>query len=258
MEKERRRLAGITRWMMPVVFAIAFGLDGFVCGSLGPIYLHPTSNGPLFGFFTGPTAAVIGACVGVVVAVLRPTRKTTCLLFLGFMVAITVTILYFSLPPDQITGFIVDVEVVDCQSPNAAVLAKVDYWKGRVPRAPSWVYSRPGWEEDVENMVKEDPGIILTVKVKRRRDIYTKRKSWNNGEIYAEGWTQWSSNPEYLQRCYLRTATDSCGQYSVGSHHVFLLDYDHSNSWPPDTVPGFLMIPFVSDVPQEYRRFVNN
>jgi hypothetical protein len=57
-------LASIARW------ALILGILGFLGGFVGPIVFNPGANqGPLLGIFiTGPLGFVIGAIVGLVLA----------------------------------------------------------------------------------------------------------------------------------------------------------------------------------------------
>ncbi|MBY0560482.1 hypothetical protein [Hyphomicrobium sp.] len=58
-------LASMARW------ALILGIVGFLGGFVGPIVFTPEANqGPLLGIFiTGPLGVVLGAVVGLVIAV---------------------------------------------------------------------------------------------------------------------------------------------------------------------------------------------
>jgi hypothetical protein len=239
---------------LPILFAAVLGGIGFVCGFLGPIALSPNANqGPLLGLFiTGPACAIGGLLLGFALTAFRP--RPIIVRGALFMSAFLVTLctLYLSLPEDQIACFIEEIEVVNCQQPAPLVEQKVPFWEEETKRV-TWVTTRQGWKEDIPRMLRDDPGLILTVKVLRRRDIYTKQKPWNRGQYYA---THWKAM-DYRQECYLHTKSASCAAFQSGTRFIYLLDYDHSKEWPPKTIPGYLQLPYVAEVPIAYQRFTN-
>jgi hypothetical protein len=242
------------QYRQPFLFAALLGGIGFVCGFLGPIALNPNANqGPLLGIFiTGPLFAIGGLLLGFVLAAVKPQPIVVRGALFISAIFVTLCTLYLCLPEDQISCFITEIEVVNCQQPAPLVEQKVTFWEGETKRV-TWVTTRQGWKEDIPRMLRDDPGLIITVRVLRRRDIYTKQKPWNRGQYYV---THWKAM-DYRQECYLHTKSASCAVFQPGTRFIYLLDYDHSQEWPPKTISGYLQLPYLTEVPIAYQQFTN-
>ncbi len=234
------------------LWALALGAVGFTCGFFGPIALVPEANqGPLLGIFiTGPGGAIAGLVAGVVARVLplsAPQRWKT----LGALcVAFAVGILFFCLPGPELRARIVDAEIRGCESPVATAEAATKEWAERVAKV-TWSPPRKNWEQDVQRMLRDDPGVVLELDVVQTRDIYENRKPWNRGTLFAKAWQPSGET----RRVFARDAGAECSAYLGAERKVYLPGSVGTNAWPPDLLPNYLGVQVLGDVPEPYRQF---
>ena len=144
-------MAAHRRNLRPAIAALFIGGTAYVGGFVGPIVLNPESNqGPLFGLcMSGP----LGVAAGVALGYWAETRQVSRRRFAGLVVLLTLialgTTLIASLPPDQYRGYVIDAEVVRCDSSN------------------------------------EYSSAVLTMHVFRQWWIYEQKKPWNRGRLIA-------------------------------------------------------------------------
>ena len=196
---------------------LVLGATGLISGYYGPLRLNPGANaGPLLGiFFTGPLAVSVGVFVGYITARLGARAFVAALITAAAAVA-GVT-LYLSLPRDRWEGFVIDAEIRDCQSPA-------------VPR-----------------LLERDRGVVLSMTVSRRWDIYEHRKPWNRGRLYAK-----SSRTTTTERYFARVENGSCSQFHYGDRRMYAPEWEESNVSPPDVLPTLLGLYVLKPVPARF------
>jgi hypothetical protein len=234
------------------VWVLALGAVGFACGFFGPIALVPEANqGPLLGIFiTGPGGVLLGLVAGIVARVspLAPARRwqalfATCAVF-------GAGILFFCLPGPELRARIIDAEIRGCESPFATADAATTEWKERIAKV-TWSPPRKGWEQDVQRMLRADPGVVLDVWVVQSRDVFENRKPWNRGTLFAQEWKPFEKSQTY----FARFAGADCDAYAESGAKLYLPGSEGSNAWPPDLLPNYLGLQVLGDVPAEYRAF---
>jgi hypothetical protein len=209
---------------------LLLGGAGFVAGFLGPIVLNPGANqGPLLGIFlTGPGGAIIGAILGTIFAARGwPARKIANTLAVIAAIGV-VTILFFCLPQPEYRGNVVDVEIVSCAPPESLKEEAFTDWEKRIASAP-WGSPRADWRGDFARLVSDEPGVVVTVRVKRAAGLYENRKPWNHG-TFGSGKAWWVAD-RYFRRGI------ACSDATAG---VFTARGTTSKAWPADNLPGFL------------------
>ena len=237
----------------PLIAGLALGSIGFIAGFLGPIALSPDANqGPLLGIFiTGPMWTVVGIVFGLLAAATN-LRLIVFRTTLAILAAIAGTsTLYFSLGEDRYQGFIVDAEITNCQMPTALVPAATAWWQTE-DKENTWQELRLGWKDDIAMMVENDRGVVLALKVHRKREIYEQRKPWNYGHLRATHWEPGQNVENY----FARYEGSSCSGYAVGSRKVYAPEWEASQAYTPDNLPSFLRLFVLEQVPVRFQKFV--
>lgn len=212
--------------------ALILGAAGFAAGFFGPMALSPGANqGPLVGLLiTGPGGAVLGAVLGFLLAALGTPRATLLKILCWSAATGVAVILFFALPQPKFVGNVVEIEVTACSSPVALKDEAFAYWDKRIAAA-HWAPARAGWKEGYDDLVASDPGVVLTVRVKRAAGLYENRKPWNAG-TYSPGETAWVQD-----RYFLRGAT--CAD-QVGRTAVYAARGENAKGWPAERLSNFL------------------
>jgi len=234
------------------VWVLALGAVGFACGFFGPIALVPEANqGPLLGIFiTGPGGALFGLVAGVVARVSPLSAAQRWKALVATCTAFGAGILFFCLPGPELRARIVDAEIRGCESPVATANAATTEWKERIAKV-TWSPPRNGWEQDVQRMLRDDPGVVLDMWVVQSRDVYENRKPWNRGTLFAEAWKPFGESQKY----FARFAGAECGAYVDSGAKLYLPSSDGTRAWPPDLLPNYLGLRVLQDVPVAYRDF---
>jgi hypothetical protein len=208
------------------------GTVGFAAGFIGPIALNPSANqGPLLGIFiTGPGGAVLGAVLGALLGWLGASRATVLKTLCGIAALGAVVVLFFCLPEPTFRGNVVELEVTGCSSPTALKEDAFAYWEKRLAAA-HWAPARPGWKEAFEEQIASDPGVVLTVRIKRVVGLYENRKPWNAG-TFSPGKAWWVQ-----ERYFMRGV--SCAE-QTGRTVVYAARGEESKGWPADKLSNFL------------------
>lgn len=150
-------------------------------------------------------------------------------------VAYLLGILYFCLPPPERFGLLVDGTLARCQAPMELRAESIRYWNDRIAGAP-WARVRAGWQDELAGMIAREPGVVLTIDVRRENPVIRHRKPWNRGRLEATGW---HAPAEPVQRFYASFAGAACAGYT--SLPLLYMSYGQSSkTWPPDDVANFL------------------
>ena len=245
-------LTRASRLVRPLIAAAAVGLVGLGCGYFGPLWLNPEANaGPLFGIFIAfPISFIVGLLFGVVAGAIRSAAFVISLT--GLAIATAVTTLYFSLPDDRNVGFVIDAAVRDCKSPLSLVDASQKQWEVW-NRETTWREPRPSWKEDISGMLTRDQGVVITLFINRRWEIYEQRKPWNRGQLRLV-----RSGPANISEDYFaRSPNGSCQQFQA-RRAFFCPQWEPSRVSPPDILPTFLGLRVLNDVPPRFKPLLKN
>jgi hypothetical protein len=229
---------------------VAMGFAGFVCGYFGPLVLSPdASAGPLVGIFiTGPLGAFVGAVVGAAGALARLKGATFTILIAVATAIVAGASLYEVLPEDQWDGVIIDASIRGCSLPDTLVDGAIARWD-KLNEDTKWRVPRPGWKEDVPRMLQRDRGVVLTMYVYRRRDVFKQRTPWNRGTLRATPWQESGRMESFFDR----STQGSCSSYALGRGAFYSTKWESSGVSPSDIPSSFLGLFVLRDVPVEFR-----
>jgi hypothetical protein len=240
-----------------LLWPLALGALGFAAGFFGPLVFSPDANqGPLLGILiTGPGGALLGLVLGLAVRLLRLPAVIEWQLLIGAAAFLLFATLYASLPEPRVRGYVIEAEVRGCGTPVQALDRGLRHWERILAGAPA----RSGWQEDARRSAMIDPGVVLSMSIVRRINIYEHRKPWNRGRITA-GDPRAPSSP---RRYYARYAGRDCARYAAGTRALYYAAFSTAppvhdpREWPPTTdIAAFLNLQVIEPIPDEYRRLI--
>lgn len=235
----------------PLLWMLILGAVGLFSGYFGPLAFSPDANqGPLLGIFvTGPRAAILGLLLGALVRFVAPLNQAKAYVLGAACIGVCGATLYASMPDPEFRGRIVDAQVNSCAVPSRAVDSALAYWNARI--APvTWAAPRAGWKEELRDLARTDPGVVIEMRVLRARDVYVNRKPWNRGSLVR---TPWQAEVE-TKRYYARFSGSDCSDYLVAPRALYFPASEHETvyAWPPRGLPNLLDLLVLDAVPQEY------
>lgn len=237
-----------------IAWPMLIGAAGLTAGFIGPIIFIPDSNiGPLFGIVaTGPGGALLGLAMGVAAKVLAPAPRTAWKVLLGTAVIAWVSILVYCIaaPTPRFHGRVIEGEIQACLAPAEMAQAAIAYWEKRIASV-SWAAPRAGWRDGVPQLLRDDAGLVLEIKLTRENPIYEQRKLWNKGELRASGW-QAPETP--TKRFYVRQEGATCSDYRSGTRVQSMPIDESSADWPPTKAPIFLGLLLMKPVPASIQK----
>jgi hypothetical protein len=237
-----------------IVAAAVVGLFGLLGGScFGPSYFSVDGIGtaaPLNGIFlSGPVGVMLGALLGAA-ASLRNWRSWV---FAGVLVLVAVGVLLGGMalnwPESYVEGRQIEGEISACRSPLLLRDEAVSQWR-KTLSSEQWMKPRPGWEADLDRLIAHSDGVVLTVKVRKRRDFYQHREPWRYGRVDPTGWRRKSNTEEF----FARFAGPGCTAYRLGERRYFMEESGEiSGEDLPHTLPRFLDLHVITPVAPEWR-----
>lgn len=230
-------------WDAFLTFPAAGGLVLGIVGLAQGVHGQP-------GITAAPLGVVLGIALGAAAALLNWRTGTFLIALMVGGFALSGAAAYWRLPESRRQGSVIDAEVRGCDLSTKHVPAAVARWE-RLNAETLWRSPRPGWKEDVPRMLTNSRGVVLTLFVHRKRDVYEQRKPWNRGQLMA---TRWQSVRE-LQRYFATASDESCERYAAGVRRFFWPEWERSTVSPPDVLPNFLGLNVLRDVPPQFREF---
>ena len=253
----------LSRSHLPIgLWALAFGLTGFVAGFFGPILLNPEANqGPLLGLFiTGPGGALGGAVLGTLLRFAPFSRSVHAKALIVACLVFGLGTLYFCLPQPKVLAHVIDAEAVDCSRPSELAREALDTWQDAVQRA-TWYTPPADWQQVALRNLSTDTGLVLTVRIARRATFYQHRKPWDFGRRSIGPWEAVESPERY----YVNERDVDCATYLSRPRQLYLpfvrsatSATEASREWPPTDVTSFLRLMELGPVPIEYRTLIEH
>jgi hypothetical protein len=232
---------------------LILGVAGFAAGFLGPIIFVPEANqGPLVGIFiSGPAGVALGAFLWGLCALIKPAVRTQWrLLYIIATIGIVTTLLCVQ-PQPALLGQVFDGEVQSCERASDTEQSVIAHWDQQIAK---YTYAEPraGWREDMHRQLRDAPGVVITVHLRRQNAIRENRKPWNRGSQFASGWTPRSEDVPFYD------AGGECGQYAKGSALRGFQGHDADEVlaspavWPPATLLRIWGASKMADVPARW------
>lgn len=236
-----------------IKWVLVLGIAGFLAGFVGPMLLAPDANlGPAIGIFvSGPAGAVLGVLLWAFCAFVKPAARTQWRLLYSVATLGVLATLFSIRPEPKWLGYVFEGQVQSCAPPAVLEADVLGYWHKRTAEV-NWAAPRPGWEDEMRRMLREAPGVVVSVRLHRRNAIRQNRLLWNR-EAFAAGWQSQDNNVSF----YLESG--DCAAFPAGRdvRGYQRLEYDGRpvdvNAWPPSELLRVLRAAVLDDIPQRWR-----
>jgi hypothetical protein len=233
------------------IWVLVLGGVGFIAGFFGPMALRPEANqGPMVGIFiTGPGGALLGLFMGALFRFLPVTNTRRYQALAATAATLAVGTLLYCLPPPDTEGVLFEGTVLKCEMPEELKFAAIQYWEERFLAAP-WGEVRAGWRREFDDLIRSNPGVVLTFDVQRQQRILRHRKPWNSGRLTLQSWPPTDPTVRY----FADFAGGSCGSYGEELPTLYVRYEQRSHAWPPDVLPNLLGVSQVEEAPSRLLR----
>jgi len=165
-------------------FPVFYGSLGLIGGFIFPHWLNPSSNiAPVVGLFvTGPIGFVYGTLLFVLsVKILRIRENIFGIGVVSLFIIVALTF-YLSLPDKSFNKTNISGEIVECIQIDKLVDNQIEWWKQQeTKRNEKWNLSV--WEPQIREMVSNDRGSILKLKITKKIDEYILERPWKTDTI---------------------------------------------------------------------------
>jgi hypothetical protein len=236
------------------LWATTLGVSGFLCGFIGPMVLNPWANqGPMAGIFiTGPGGALLGALLGALVAASGVQPASARRLRIGTATFGALAVLYTALPTPEYRATVLDLEVRGCVPARDWEARGVEIWERRLEvNANLWGAPPSGWRADFAR--ESASGAVLTVDVRRHRDVVARRTYWNFGALDATPWS--TARSRRMARPNHVYARGGCPGPADTAGTFVAVPAPEEERRPPTDPARFLDMLELTDVPDEWSGF---
>lgn len=232
---------------------LLLGAAGFAAGFFGPMLFVPEANqGPLVGILiSGPAGVVLGLALLGCCAVGGVSARVQWRLLIAVAIVGVLGVLLAVQPEPALRGYVMNLEVRSCASPSDTEAQLIDFWSKRIA-ATTWAPARPGWQRSMRQRLRDAPGVVLNVRVRKQISVWEARKPWNHGELSV---TEGRNAP---QESAFYDANGVCANFPVGRTFRAFEPYDLSGTieppseWPPGEVEQFINASPILPVPARF------
>jgi len=232
---------------------LMLGAVGLIAGFLGPIVFTPESNqGPLVGLlFSGPAGVLLGFALRALCNALKLSGRIQWGMLMLTAVIGGIAVLVLVQPPPALRGYVMDLKVTSCAPVRDRDEQILDDWSKRLTDLKG-VTPRTDWQEDVRRTLRDAPGSIIDVDVKKQISVWENRKPWNHGSLFAVA----GRNAPQEHAFYV--ADRSCAELSADPELRAFEKYDLNgriepySEWPPRRLEQLVGVSPVVPVPPTY------
>jgi hypothetical protein len=239
-----------------LVWAFTLGAVGLVCGYSGQFWLLKTGDslGPMLGIIlTGPAGFILGIVLGGLSSKYQLNAWRNVLFLAIAILVVGVGSLYLTVSDYHPVIQLVDAEIIGCETPDKLLVDQTKYWS-EAQGTPN----RPNWQQELPEMVRTQPGAVLTLRIHRETQV--RQQHWRWGEVSTKV-DRWKNTNETKKAFGASTSSDShslCGQFTVGARHYSSLAWEEFDLIPPEKLSSFLWLPVLQQVPAAYISYLPN
>lgn len=243
------------------IWAILLGFVGFYFGARGQfILLEKQANlAPLLGvILTGPAGLLVGILMGELSTRYRlSTRKN--LLFLAIAVVVVGGgSLYMTVAEFDPTIRLVDAEIVGCEKIDELLASQAKHWSEGDAANPR-PRARPNWEQDIRDMVRAEPGVVLTMRIYRQAWVREQRWSWGDVSQSVDNWKSINETKQVFVAIADSVSHSPCQGFTLGERRFSSVIWEETTSkdfLPTEKISRFLWLPVLQQVPPEYVQYL--
>jgi hypothetical protein len=153
-------------------------------------------------------------------------------------------------PEPALRGYVMDLEVESCATPIDFEPQVIDYWSKRIADV-TWAAARPGWQQGMRATLRQAPGVILTVNVRKQISVWEKRKPWNRGTLFATAGRNAPDENSFYD------SSGECSEFPVGRSFRTFEKYNLNGpvrapaEWPPSEIDAVIPASPIVAVPAQ-------
>jgi hypothetical protein len=150
----------------------------------------------------------------------------------GVSAVLVIATLTYALPDPGWRGEIVEADVIACRKPQELIAEATRTWDDAIARAGR-VRGPDDWKGRIPSMLREDPGVVLELRIQRRAGIYEHRRPWNRGRRFVSPLEVPAG--EMVKRYFARDRGDRCDDYLPRATALYHPRADAADdpTWPP-------------------------
>lgn len=218
------------------------GMTGVISGFYLPIILDPCANdGPLMGIiFTGPYAFVFGILVGLVLKIIRASKRTKIVVIIPSVLLIIGVTASLSLPEDRPLSRRVSGVIQSRSNPLDRLDSRVLWWDQQIKKE-RWIHPPLGWKKKIGNQFAQEEGCLVGVDVHSSQRLYLRKRPWNTRDTIVVEEKNNVLVEYYVEGC-------SCAKMKQDSSISFKPKMKPDLVTPPSSVANFLGVEVI-DLP---------
>lgn len=222
---------------------ILLGMTGFISGFFLPLLLNPCANdGPLLGIiFTGPYTFVFGILVGLVLKIIRASKRAKIGAIIPSVLLIIGVTASLSLPEDRSLSRRVSGVIQARTNPLDRLNSRVLWWDQRI-QEETRIHPPLGWKKKIGNQFAQEVGCLVGVNVQSSQRLYLRKRPWNSGDTIVV-----EEKSSVLEEFYVGGC--SCAKMKQDSSISFESQMKADLVTPPSSVANFLGVEVI-DLPQ--------
>ena len=249
----------VPKWVArPFIWAVALGFFGFICGFFGAglLLADMGSAAPLLGIIVVGPIAFLGVLLGELSALLRLGARQN-LVFLAIAVtAVSVGTLYLAVSEYDQTIRLVEAEIVNCENVDQLLASKTKMWSEVVVRPTKIGSARPNWEREIPDMLRAQPGAVLTMRIYQEAWVREQRWSWGGVSQRVDDWQSVNKTEQVFAALADPVPRSPCERFTIGERRFSAVAWEKSNSTPPEKLSRFLWLGVIQQVPPEFVRYI--
>jgi hypothetical protein len=247
------------------VWVILLGLVGFYFGYNGQFLLLKktaiSNTAPLLGIFlTGPLGLFLGLLLGTLSTRLQLNAKQNLISLAIAVVLGSVGTLYLAVGEFNETVRLVDAEILGCKKIDNLLESQTKMWSEAPAVIRAMKERRPdarlNWEQEIPNMVRDQPGVILTIYIYHEAWVREQKWRWGGVSKKVDNWKSSSETQQVFAPIAEPAPPLPCERFVIGERKFSALVYERSYGTPPATLPAFLWLYVFKPVPPEYVRYI--
>jgi hypothetical protein len=247
----------VPKWVArPFIWAVVLGFFGFICGFFGAglLLADMGSAAPLLGIVVVGPIAFLGVLLGELSALLRLSTRQNLVFLAIVMTAVSVGTLYLAVSEYDQTIRLVEAEIVNCEKVDQLLTSQAKMWSGVVARPHT--NARPNWEQEIPDMLRAQPGVVLTMRIYQEAWVREQRWRWGGVSQRVDDWKSVNETKQVFAAIADPVPHSPCERFTIGERRFSAVAWEKSNNTPPEKLSRFLWLGVIQQVPPEYVRYI--
>jgi hypothetical protein len=215
---------------------------------------------PVLGIIIGPIGFALGAFLGALSTRYHLSTRQNLLFLAIAATVVSVGTLYLAVFGYKETIKLVDAEIVGCEQVDKLLASQTRMWSEApaVNRAIRERYrdARPNWQQEIPDMLRARPGAVLTIRIYQEAWVREQKWRWGGISQKVDNWKTTNETQQVFAHVADPGPNSVCEPFTVGERRYSALVYEPSYGTPPATLPAFLWLYVLQQVPSEYVRYI--